>query len=77
MFKVLRKVKSKYMPQTDRHIRIPRKVIIYLQGISDRPHPSKTGRQISARLQCKSFISKNAHLISDDHFFTKPYCKTL
>ena len=76
MVKIFRKMKAKHLPQTDRHIRIARKIKIDLKGKRHCSQPRQRHAHIRA---AKPFdlIPEYTDLIRQQHFFCQTEQKPL
>ena len=76
IIEVLHKIKSKHFSQSDRHIRISRKIEINLKCVQNRQHPRIDRSQL-----CQRFLHHPVHRrrkgISKQHFFRQSVGKAL
>ena len=49
IIKVLQDIKTEYFPQTDGHIRIPRKIKVDLERVAYNPQPSQLSGELPGR----------------------------
>ena len=75
VIKVFQKVKSNHSAQSDGHVRITGKVVIYLKSIGKNTHPG-SGSAHPVRTLGKNGVCIFSQHIGYQNFFAQPKCKS-